>query len=81
MEDTNAVLDVVRRAVNESIGPSSDVDTKEPLLQSGLIDSLNLVQIIVAIQSDLGATIEADEINEENFQSIESIAEFVAKKT
>lgn len=78
--DNDTVIEAIHRAVTESIGNSEPIDAKHLLLESGLLDSLILVQIVVAIQSEFSVTIEVDEINEENFQDIESIAALVVSK-
>ena len=80
MNQNTNVMDIVQRAVMGSIESVEDIDPKHPLLQSGLIDSLALVQIVMAVQNELGVTIEVDEIDEDNFQDIESIADLVSRK-
>jgi acyl carrier protein len=51
-----------------------------PLIDSGVIDSLRLVELIARIESGFELLIEADEILPENFATIREIARFVAGK-
>lgn len=80
MDQNSSAAGVVQRVVMRSIESVEDIDPKYPLLESGLIDSLTLVQIITALQSELGVTIEVHEIDDNNFQNIESIAGLVVQK-
>lgn len=53
--------------------PSADTD----LIETGIIDSLALVDLIVYLES-LGVDISLDEIEIDNFRSLSKIAEFAA---
>lgn len=54
--------------------PASDTD----LLVTGIIDSLALVELMLRLEQDFGMQIPVDELELENFRSLESIARFVA---
>jgi acyl carrier protein len=58
------------------------VDLKDPdnFLTLGIIDSLGFVELVEEVQSRYGLAIEDVEITEENFGSIDAIAQFVAAK-
>ena len=73
-------IEVIHRIVRECIGAQDKIDTSHPLLQSGMIDSLSLLQIVMGIQTEIGVNVELEEINEQNFRDIESIAALVSLK-
>jgi acyl carrier protein len=54
------------------------VDT--PLIQSGLIDSLNLFKLITFLQKQFGVKIAPTEVILENFATIQAIATLVGRK-
>jgi acyl carrier protein len=58
------------------------VELKDPdnFLTLGIIDSLGFVELVEEVQSRYGLAIEDVEITEENFGSINAIAQFVAAK-
>ena len=53
--------------------PSADTD----LMESGLLDSLTLVELMSSLEEQFGIHISFDEIEFDNFRSARRIAEFV----
>jgi acyl carrier protein len=57
----------------------SSVDTD--LLGTGLLDSLALVELLAELEETFGVSISTDDLELENFRSIDSIAGFVSRRT
>ena len=57
----------------------SSVDTD--LVETGLLDSLALVELLVQLEETFGVSVSTDDLELENFRSIASIAGFVARRT
>jgi acyl carrier protein len=57
----------------------SSVDTD--LVGTGLLDSLALVELLAQLEETFGVSISSDDLEIENFRSIDSIAGFVARRT
>jgi acyl carrier protein len=53
--------------------PAADTD----LLDSGLLDSLQLVQLLLHVEQDLGCRIPLDEIDLDDLRSLERLARVV----
>lgn len=53
--------------------PSEDTD----LFESGLLDSLTFVELLVQVEEQLGVTVTLDSLEPDNFRSIRRIASFV----
>jgi acyl carrier protein len=70
-ETTEVIMDVVRSV----IGTESRIDPDLPLLSSGLIDSLNLVTLVEALESRLGVSIPAEIVDVERFDTPQVIAD------
>jgi acyl carrier protein len=60
--------------------PGVELKDDANFLTLGIIDSLGFVELVEEVQSRYGLAIEDVEITEENFGSINAIAEFVAAK-
>src|SRR5262249_52365739 len=54
--------------------PASDTD----LLASGIMDSLALVELLLRLEQTFGASVSIDDLELDNFRSLDSIAGFVA---
>jgi acyl carrier protein len=60
--------------------PNVELKDGDDFLAQGIIDSLGFVELVEELQSRYGLTIDDVEITEENFGSIDAIANFVASK-
>jgi acyl carrier protein len=60
--------------------PNVELKDGDDFLALGIIDSLGFVELVEEVQSRYGLTIDDVEITEENFGSIDAIAQFVAAK-
>jgi acyl carrier protein len=60
--------------------PGVELNDPDNFLTLGIIDSLGFVELVEEVQSRYGLAIEDVEITEENFGSIDAIAQFVAAK-
>lgn len=50
------------------------------LVETGLLDSLKLVELMTSLEDEFGITISFDEIEIDNFRSVASIAEYVNQR-
>ena len=50
-----------------------------PLLASGLLDSLSIVQLVAFIEAEFAVTIQDVDFDPENFETIDTIAELIAR--
>lgn len=60
--------------------PELNLSAEDNLLESGVIDSMGVMEIATFIEESYGAHIEDDEITLENFSTLSSIAMLVAGK-
>jgi len=58
----------------------SDVEDTDSLLESGLIDSLNIAELIIYLEKKFLIQISDLDMIPENFENIEAITSFVEKK-
>ncbi len=71
---TDSTTDQVLQLITQ-ISPG--VTRETDLLQSGVLDSLNLVKLLVALESRFGMGISLDDVDIDAFRSVRSIAEMV----
>jgi acyl carrier protein len=56
------------------------IESETPLLGSGLLDSLGIIQLTTYLGEELGVEIADDDFTEENFATVGSLARFVERK-
>ena len=56
------------------------IDHDTFLLQSGIVDSLGILELVAFIENEFGITVSDDELMPENFQNIAMMTSFVAGK-
>jgi acyl carrier protein len=76
----NAVSEI-RGWLQENVTGSREVSEDEPLIENGVLTSLQTVELVMFMEDKFGIMIEDEELNEENFASIRAIAELVTSKT
>lgn len=57
-----------------------DVGEHDPLLESGIVDSMGILQFVSYIESEFGIDVDDEEIVPDNFETITDIAAFVDAK-
>jgi D-alanine--poly(phosphoribitol) ligase subunit 2 len=57
--------------------PAADAD----LFENGLIDSLAFVELLMKLEQEFGVSVAVDDLELENFRTIERIAAFVEART
>ena len=75
---------IVRQLVETTILPRTDttsVADDHPLLDTGLIDSLGIFELVTHIEQACGVTIEDEEVVPEHFGTINDIAALVEQKS
>lgn len=63
----------ILKEINQDI----DYEKEQALVDDGIFDSLELVSLVVAIEKKFEIEIDAEEITEENFNSIQSMMRLI----
>lgn len=72
----NEIKNIIFNKIFEENGVM-DIEENEELVESGKISSLTLVQIILSLEEYIGKDILTDDVELENFSSIEGIIKVV----
>jgi acyl carrier protein len=58
----------------------SHLDDGEPLIESGIVDSLGVLKIMSFLDESFGVDLSSEEIKLENFRDVRTICELVSKQ-
>ena len=67
--------------LRENVTGGREVSPDEPLIENGVLTSLQTVELVTFLEERFDILVEDEEFDEENFGSVEAIASLVAGKT
>lgn len=80
MTDTmSAARDTIRKIVETRLGKKVALRDDTPLVSGGLIDSMSIVDLILDLQSAFAMEIPVSEVQPDDFDTVDKIAETVAR--
>ena len=77
------ILEKLKKAICEInvVIDENDIPLDKGLMSSGVIDSVGFLEFVVFIENEFNIEFDDDEINEDNFENLIKIAEFIISKT
>jgi acyl carrier protein len=82
MENSGKLTEQLRNFISESTFTDIEKIKEDTLVfEEGIFDSLGFLSLISFVEEELGIEVADEELLEENFESINAIAAFVARKT
>jgi acyl carrier protein len=79
-ENTDAVLRIRQFVLQKfPLAKRRKVTDHDNLLESGIIDSLGVLELVTFMQQGFSVTVDDEDLTPENFQTIECMARFVAR--
>ena len=79
--NTENVNTEIRGWLQENVTGSRDIPDDYALIENGVLTSLQTVELVMFLEDKFGITVEDEELDEENFGSIDAITNLVAGKT
>ncbi len=67
--------------LRENVTGGREVSPDEPLIENGVLTSLQTVELVTFLEERFDIMVEDGEFDEENFGSVDAIASLVASKT
>ncbi len=67
--------------LKENVTGGREVSPDEPLIENGVLTSLQTVELVTFLEERFDIIVEDEEFDEENFGSVDAIAGLVASKT
>ena len=78
-DSSNPLLDSIRSFLVSSFPlATEDIQISDSLLESGIVDSMGVLEIVQFLEAELGVTLEDEDLVGENFETIQNIADFAA---
>jgi len=77
--EENGVKETVKRFILSSIA-IADLDDDDNLFESGIVNSLFAVQLMTFIEKTFAIEVEMDDLDIENFKSLNATTAFVVRK-
>ena len=78
---TENVVAEVRGWLQENVTGNRDVSEDEQLIEKGVLTSLQTVELVMFMEDRFDIVVEDEELNEETFASVRTIADLVTSKT
>ena len=78
--ENSELVEKVTEIVQSTVDTDEELSQDEPLIESGIIDSFIVLQLFTSLQSELNVELGIEDITEDSFRSIQSIAEMIASK-
>lgn len=78
IEIEKELLDFISK--NFAVARNKKITSEDYLLQSGIIDSLGVMQIVNFIMEEKNIELDEDDLLPENFESVNKIAELIVKR-
>jgi acyl carrier protein len=70
----------IREFLAQQFPATRNINNEGPLLKSGLIDSLGILEVVTFLEKEFGITVSDEELLPENFASVRSLSKFVQQK-
>ena len=71
----------IREWLMENVTGNREVSDDEQLIENGVLTSLQTVELVMFLEDRFGVTVEDEELDEENFASVQTIANLVTSKS
>ena len=78
---TENVVAEIRGWLQENVTGNRDVSEDEPRIEKGVLTSLQTVELVMFMEDRFDIVVEDEELNEETFASVRTIADLVTSKT
>ena len=71
----------IREWLQENVTGNREVSDDEQLIEAGVLTSLQTVELVMFLEDRFGVVVEDEELDEENFASVRTIADLVNSKS
>lgn len=75
---SDKIKEFIITEVNPDLGLQS-LDDDQPLIDSGIVDSLGVLRILAFLDEAFGIDLSGDEIKLQNFRNVKTICELIAR--
>jgi acyl carrier protein len=74
---------VLKEYIREELmnGSNGELDDSENLLAAGIIDSLGILRLVSFVEEKFGIEVPDEDVTIDNFQSVQSMSDYVASQS
>jgi acyl carrier protein len=82
VNDPNAIAQRIQQFLlgKYSLARKRSLSLEEPLLETGVLDSLGILDVVEFLECNFGVRFEDEDLTPENFETISRLAQFVEAK-
>jgi len=82
MNEKDEIIKTIRTFLNDNFlfGDDGELEEETSFLESGIIDSTGILELVALLEEKFGILIEDDEIVPENLDSLNNITNFIQMK-
>lgn len=80
MSSASDLRSEIRSLVESQFSPAPGLGDDDSLFDHGVVDSLQVVELVMHLESGFGIRVHPHEITRENFETVSTIAAYVAGK-
>jgi len=73
-------MEAVLGFIKEDLGYDGDVGPDDDLLENGIVDSFNVVELALFVQEHFGIELQAEDVTRENFAKLSSIISLIDRR-
>ncbi|MGB3632646.1 MAG: phosphopantetheine-binding protein [Rubrobacteraceae bacterium] len=79
--NTETATAEIKGWLQENVTGNREISDDEPLIENGVLTSLQTVELVMFMEDKFDIVVEDDELDEENFGTVNNIAALVESKT
>jgi acyl carrier protein len=79
MIELDSFTDKIYTFVKEKMNHANDFNVSMNIIESGIVDSVGILMLIVFLEKEFGIEINLNDVNAENFSQVWKIAAYVKK--
>ena len=80
MSESERIKNQIKEYLKESAMSSTEIENETKIFDQGLLDSMGLLFLIEYLNENFQVEVQDDELDPENFDSINNIASFISRK-
>jgi acyl carrier protein len=80
MQELSSIRNNLLYFLQDRLGSPSDLDENTDLIDSGLIDSLMLTDLVLHIQAEFGVALQTGDVTPRNFRNVGSLGRLILER-
>ena len=74
------IKNILKNFFKKNLKINKKIDTNDDLFKKNIVDSFNIIQIILFIEKNFKVKVKNNEVNKINFKSLNNLEKYIIKK-